>query len=765
MVNYERNASAVAAAIQFSSLAASEGLDARTIICDNSQNLHTELPAGIEVLSLPNPGYAGAVNAGVAAIDADVYVVVTHEVVWRSGSIANLVNACRREGVSGAGPILVTGEDDVPFSAGKRLRRGIPLHVTKVPDASLSWVDALDGACWAFSRATWTTLGPLDEQYFLYWEETDWFAMARSKGYRALLAGNVIVRAAPSADASAVYYLYRNRYMYLARHVSTMRAVAAALFEIAVRIPGTLARVILTGRPIDERANRPQDACPHRLGHRQDRSHGGFAVSDQVTNLITARGAHQKHHLEPRGRGHSDRRGFDRHPDVGLRPRCRHIRSSRNHLGDERLLRDSRLRVGHALTRYVADLLAHGRPQDSHVATRTAILLLTALGLGTGLLVVVTSPWIVSQLLDLPPALDEQARVSFALVGISVRVALVSSAFVGVLESYQRFDYVNAVRVPYSTATFIIPGVLVAWFGADLVGVVLSIVLVRIVTLLPYAVLTSRVYQGPQTPGYFSREAVGALVRFGGWLTISNLAAPFLLSSDRFVIAATVSVAAAGIYTAPYEVAIRLLVVPIAISGVTFAAVAGSLPTGGRRPGKILAGSLFAVCAAMLPLVVTLSAFSPELLERWLGPELGRDGVSVFQVSRSAYSSTVLLPPCCASVLAGNRADWAAKLHVAEVPVYLAALVVFVPRGGIIAAAIVWTVRVILDGAAVALLSHRVVPIPKPDAIRLAGLVAIAVVLLVAAPFTDSTVVRLIECCAATAAGVTALRWAVPKST
>jgi O-antigen/teichoic acid export membrane protein len=420
--------------------------------------------------------------------------------------------------------------------------------------------------------------------------------------------------------------------------------------------------------------------------------------------------------------------------------------------------------LGRALTRYVADLLARGQPHDARLATRTAVLLLGGLGIGTGLILISLSPWIASHL-DLPPVLANEARLSFVIVGFSAPAALVSTAFVGLLESHQRFDYVNAVRIPYGTATFVVPSVLVAWFGAGVAGVVLSIVLLRIAALIPYAVLTSRTYLGSQSPGLFNHEAMRALARFGGWLTVSNLASPFLMSSDRFVIGVAVSVAAVGIYTAPYEAAIRLLVIPVAISGVTFAAVAGSLPFGGRRPGRILAGSLFATCAAMIPLLVSLSAFAPELLEGWLGPELGEDGVAVFQLLAVGIFINSVATQLFASILAGNRADWAAKLHLAEVPIYLVALLLIVPEGGIVAAAALWTARVTIDGVAVAVLATRIVRMRRIDTSRIAGLLAIAILLLVTLPLSASPLARAVGCCAAFVIAGVALRWANSAAT
>jgi GT2 family glycosyltransferase len=52
----------------------------------------------------------------------------------------------------------------------------------------------LTGACLAISRDAWDALGPFDEEYFLYGEESHWEGLAREAGWRLFLADEVGVR-------------------------------------------------------------------------------------------------------------------------------------------------------------------------------------------------------------------------------------------------------------------------------------------------------------------------------------------------------------------------------------------------------------------------------------------------------------------------------------------------------------------------------------------------------------------------------------------
>jgi N-acetylglucosaminyl-diphospho-decaprenol L-rhamnosyltransferase len=162
--------------------------------------------AGASHLPLPsNPGYGGAVNAGVRELPADVaWVLISNpDVVLSAGSIDALVATGESDPRIGAvGPAVLNPDGSVYPSARAvpSLRTGIghalfanlwqrnpwTLAYRRETDPSDLTRDAgwLSGACLLVRRSAFEAIGGFDEGYFMYFEDVDMgFRLGRG-GYR-----------------------------------------------------------------------------------------------------------------------------------------------------------------------------------------------------------------------------------------------------------------------------------------------------------------------------------------------------------------------------------------------------------------------------------------------------------------------------------------------------------------------------------------------------------------------------------------------------
>ena len=106
------------------------------------------------------------------------------------------------------------------------------------------------------------------------------------------------------------------------------------------------------------------------------------------------------------------------------------------------------LGMSRAITKLVAEKLGAGQRQQISQIAWTALMILFLIGLAGGLIVGLVSPWLVHSILKIPEALQSETLNALYLIGVSIPIVVSSGGFRGILAAQQRFDLVNAVRIP-----------------------------------------------------------------------------------------------------------------------------------------------------------------------------------------------------------------------------------------------------------------------------------------------------------------------------
>lgn len=206
---------------------AGEPLVERVVVVDNASPdgtadaIEREFPSVHVVRAPTNAGYASAFNRGLRELDPEAMVLaVTHETLFEHGAIAALVSAMEGADpdVAAVGPLLgVRSIPDTVWSAGGLIDRRMwrPAHAGSSEPVA-AWreraarpVEWLDGACILFRSDALRAVGPMDETFFLYYEELDYFMRLQQAGYRALCVPTAVAFQQPG-DAPP-YLMTRNR--------------------------------------------------------------------------------------------------------------------------------------------------------------------------------------------------------------------------------------------------------------------------------------------------------------------------------------------------------------------------------------------------------------------------------------------------------------------------------------------------------------------------------------------------------------------------
>lgn len=160
-----------------------------------------------------NLGYAGGVNLGVESSTAEALVVMNPDVLVFPGCIPALLERLEK-GAAVAGPafywdrgrrMLLPPAEERSRSAellavlsetvARRRWRWHARRHWEARGAIASW--SLSGSLLAIRRDAWDRVGPFDEGYRLFFEETDWLLRARRLGLRSEYV--------PSAEAVHLY--------------------------------------------------------------------------------------------------------------------------------------------------------------------------------------------------------------------------------------------------------------------------------------------------------------------------------------------------------------------------------------------------------------------------------------------------------------------------------------------------------------------------------------------------------------------------------
>ena len=365
------------------------------------------------------------------------------------------------------------------------------------------------------------------------------------------------------------------------------------------------------------------------------------------------------------------------------------------------------LGLGRAVTKLVAEKLGTaGHESEIPAIVWTALALMAVLGMAATVVVVGLSPWVVRGVLKISDALQSETLKVFYLLAFSIPIVISTAGLRGVLEAHQRFDLVNAVRVPLGIFTFLGP-LAVLPFSKSLFPVVAVLVVGRLLAWGAHLLLCLRLVPALRHGISVQRTMIQPLLSFGSWITVSSIVGPLMLYIDRFLIAGLISITAVAYYATPYEIVTRLLIIPSAVMGVLFPAFSLSFVQNKTRVAYLYKQAMKSVFLILFPIVLVIALFAQEALALWLDDEFATNGFRVAQLLVIGVLINSLGLVSQSLVQASGRPDLTGKLHLIELPLYLTYLWGLLHAYGINGAAFAWLIRVTISALVLAILARR----------------------------------------------------------
>jgi O-antigen/teichoic acid export membrane protein len=364
------------------------------------------------------------------------------------------------------------------------------------------------------------------------------------------------------------------------------------------------------------------------------------------------------------------------------------------------------LGLGRALTQLVAKKLGAGEDGEVPVLVWTSLVLMLLLGLAGASAAVLLSPWLVHRALNVPVGLQPETLRSFYLLGLSIPAVISTAGLRGLLEAHQKFGLINALRIPMGV--YLVAGpLLVLPFSKNLFPVVAVLVVGRLIGCVAHLWLCLRIVPALRGRISWHGAAAGPLLRFGGWMTVSNIVGPLMVTLDRFLIGALVSMAAVAYYATPYELVTKFWLIPGALVAVMFPAFSASFVHDRNRTEILYGRCVKYVFLILFPAVVLTVDLARSGLALWLGADFAQHSFRVLQWLAVGVFINSLAQVPFALVQATGRPDLTAKLHLIELPAYLLTLWWLIGARGVEGAAIAWTARVGVDALVLFWMTRR----------------------------------------------------------
>ena len=232
-------------------------IDARVVVVDNASNdgsaeeierwiAQQPTPIPVELVhSAVNGGFSAGHNVGLSSVDAEFYLVLNSDALLRPGFFRAILDAARKAPRAGLFAPRLEGEDGTvqtscfrfPGPTSELIRGASTGAITRAlgrydvslgpaPDPSeIGWASF---ACILLRGTMIDAIGPMDEGYFLYFEDAEYCLRAHRAGWQIAMCpmpvpctfGAAAARSRRSRAARkrmpAYYYASRTRFFYQA---------------------------------------------------------------------------------------------------------------------------------------------------------------------------------------------------------------------------------------------------------------------------------------------------------------------------------------------------------------------------------------------------------------------------------------------------------------------------------------------------------------------------------------------------------------------
>lgn len=333
----------------------------------------------------------------------------------------------------------------------------------------------------------------------------------------------------------------------------------------------------------------------------------------------------------------------------------------------------------------------------------TGSTILFLLGLVVAVVVQFFAPWI-ADLLGVSSLLKAEAIGAIRIAGWTMPPMLLLHVLMGLPTAFQRQRGLNLLRVPAGILSHLVPLGMVFW-TTDLRHLMAANFLLRLFLVVVHFWYAVRV-QPVTWPPAASRATAIALLSVGSWMMLTNLLAPLLMNVDRLLISNQLGAGSLASYAPAMDMAGKVLILVGGSFSVLFPALGHHLKNAPEHAVEVYNASLRSLAWWMTPLIMFGAGLSRPFMVLWLGKSHGETAGIFLAIFLTGILCSLAGQISFAAVQAAGDARKASFVHAAEIPFYLLLLWIFLRKGDMMGAAWVWSLRHLVDTAALHLIAR-----------------------------------------------------------
>lgn len=295
---------------------------------------------------------------------------------------------------------------------------------------------------------------------------------------------------------------------------------------------------------------------------------------------------------------------------------------------------------------------------------------------------------------------------SLKIVILFLPFIITQNVLKGILEAFHRFDLINFFLIISSIFTILSP-ILLLQFTDSIANIVIVWILGKFFVWVSYLLVCLPLLKNNKAFTTIDNQLLKQLVEYSGWVGISSFISQLMVYSDRFVLSIYLPISTVAYYITPFEIVNKLTILPVALNKVLFPTFSFLFSNNFAKIERYFRQSVNLTGYIFFSIGLITITFAYEILHIWLGEAFALKSAQVIQILMIGVFFNSIAQIYYSLLMSSGRSDIVGKLHLFELPIYMVLFWIFIPRLGIIGAALAWTLRVVLDMIGLVIISRN----------------------------------------------------------